>query len=229
VESFATATEGRASRTNRSSSGSDEGQVTPMEPLPSPQTPLTAKRATFGGDASSQPKRSSVEEPRQTQQPPVARRPASSAATMLHRPSISSFESTGTNRSFPLVVAKKAPLGGIATPNAAPSPSPDEELRSISETLMNETASICEQQAVEAAEAGDDVGGRLSRLSKGENGPAAMQMLGREDQLLVERLVASLGRCVLGLSDSGKASSESRMYRRRIDAARRILEGVDTA
>jgi len=229
VESFATATEGRASRANRSSSGSDDAQATPTEPLPGPSTPLTAKRATFGGEASAHPKRSSVEEPRQTQQPSVARRPASSAATMLHRPSISSFESTGTNRSFPLVVAKKAPLAGIAAPNAAPpSSSSDEELRSISETLMNETASICEQQAVGAGDAAEDLAGRLSRLSKGENAPGAMQQLGREDQFLVERLVASLGRCVLGLSDSGKASSESRMYRRRLDAARRILEGVDS-
>ena len=235
VESFATATEGRASRANRSSSGSDDARPTPSEPLPSPQTPLTARRATFGADASSSypPKRSSVEEPRQTQQPPVVRRPASSAATMLHRPSISSFESTGTNRSFPLVVAKKTPLHGIAAPNAAPPPAPssDEELRSISETLMNETASLCEQQAT--ADTPDDdaaaAAGRLSRLSMGENGPAAIQMLGKEDQFLVERLVATLGRCVLGLSDSGKASSESRMYRRRIDAARRILEGLDPA
>ena len=92
---------------------------------------------------------------------------------------------------------------------------------------MNETASICEQQAIESADAGG-VSGRTSVLSKGENAPVPMQMLSREDQLQVERLVASLGRCVLGLTDSGKASSEGRMYRRRIEAARRILEGLDT-
>jgi hypothetical protein len=57
--------------------------------------------------------------------------------------------------------------------------------------------------------------------------PQAMQTLLREDQYLVERLVANLGSCVLGLTESGKASAESRMYRRRIDAARRILEGLD--
>jgi len=49
----------------------------------------------------------------------------------------------------------------------------------------------------------------------------------REDKYLVERLVAGLGRCVLGLTESGRASAESRMYRRRIDAARRILEGLE--
>jgi len=47
----------------------------------------------------------------------------------------------------------------------------------------------------------------------------------REDRYLVERLVASLGRCVLGLTENGRASAESRMFRRRIDAARRALEG----
>jgi hypothetical protein len=45
----------------------------------------------------------------------------------------------------------------------------------------------------------------------------------------VERLVASLGRCVLGLTENGRASAESRMFRRRLDAARRVLEGVDSA
>jgi hypothetical protein len=40
--------------------------------------------------------------------------------------------------------------------------------------------------------------------------------------------VASLGKCVLGLTETGRASAESRMYRRRIDAARRVLEeGVE--
>ncbi len=54
-----------------------------------------------------------------------------------------------------------------------------------------------------------------------------MQTLLKEDQYQVERLVAGLGRCVLGLTESGRASLESRVYRRRIEAARRILEGAD--
>jgi hypothetical protein len=52
-------------------------------------------------------------------------------------------------------------------------------------------------------------------------------MLQRDDQILVERLVASLGRCVLGLTEAGRASAEGRAYRRKIETARRILEGYE--
>ncbi|KAH8885104.1 hypothetical protein GQ53DRAFT_368913 [Thozetella sp. PMI_491] len=166
------------------------------------------------------------------QRPSVARRPMSSSAamsTMHHRPSVSSFESTGTNRSFPLVnKPTKTGSTGVLTPNS----SPDQELKSISDTLMSETASICEQQLQ-----GGDIRGHskanstssigTSRLGASSTTPQAMTALLREDQYLVERLVATLGRCVLGLTESGRASTESRMYRRRIEAARRILEGLD--
>ncbi|CAK7214304.1 hypothetical protein SCUCBS95973_002096 [Sporothrix curviconia] len=254
--------------------------------------------------------RSSVEEPRQTQQPPMARRPASAVAG--HRPSVSSFESTGTTRSFPLVNRNRVSSvgtvfgAGVATVNgfrsgsggshslnssismsngggsgsiihsASSTPtkaqasvsrvSPDnEELRSISESLMNETASICEQQANGSGSgsgSGDgpgSLGGKRSMSSPEDDGSLlhersgsaggvnnyvngnsngndngagashvqALQSLSIEDQYLVERLVGNLGRCVLGLSESGRASTESRDFRRRIDAARRILEGLD--
>lgn len=278
VESFATATERPATRTNRSSSGSDEvttttttsattweypAQLVSASARGAPESPLTAKKGAFSssgagagwanganGANGASAKRNSAEEPRQTQQPPVARRPASSAAGTLHRPSISSFESTGTMRSFPLINRKKASFStttGIITPNAS---SPDEELKNISETLMNETASICEQQAEANGSNGrgaarrqhhnrysstDSDGRRSASGSSGSPGgsakddasPAAMQTLLKEDRYMVERLVGNLGRCVLGLTESGRASAESRMYRRRIDAARRILEGVD--
>jgi hypothetical protein len=56
-----------------------------------------------------------------------------------------------------------------------------------------------------------------------------VDMLAREDQILVERLVGSLGKCVLGLQEAGRASSEGRMWRRRLDAARRVLEGQEGA
>jgi len=66
-------------------------------------------------------------------------------------------------------------------------------------------------------------------LTDGTNGerlqPSPVHMLAREDQILVERLVASLGKCVLGLQESGRASYDSRVFRRRLDAARRVLEG----
>lgn len=160
----------------------------------------------------------------------VSRRPmSSSAAGSMHRPSVSSLESTGTTRSFPLVNrTKKSNSIGVLTPQNS---SPDHELQALSDSLLNETASICEQQQQERANP-HDVRPKGISASSGSNGlptktPQAMQTLLREDQYLVERLVANLGRCVLGLTESGKASVESRMYRRRIDAARRILEGLD--
>lgn len=164
----------------------------------------------------------------------VSRRPMSSSAmASLHRPSVSSLESTGTTRSFPLVNrTKKANSIGVLTPQHS---SPDHELKALSDSLLNETASICEQQQQERDNSHDlKLNGTNRSASSATNGsptkmptPQAMQVLLREDQYLVERLVANLGRCVLGLTESGKASAESRMYRRRIDAARRILEGLD--
>ncbi|KAK3693949.1 hypothetical protein B0T22DRAFT_373875 [Podospora appendiculata] len=195
----------------------------------------------------------------------AARRPMSastSASNSLHRPSVSSFDSTGTHRSFPLInkttmataanTHKKATSTGVLTPNS----SPDHELRRISHTLMEETASICEQQQKES---GSDSYGQQDEqqaqpqrrrestgtsemgpskrmpnsnvynngLGSNPNAPLALQTLAREDKFLVERLVADLGKCVLGLTENGRASAESRMYRRRIDKARRMLEGID--
>jgi hypothetical protein len=64
-------------------------------------------------------------------------------------------------------------------------------------------------------------------MTNGGNGPHPLEALLREDKYLVERIVANLGRCVLGLTENGRASAESRMFRRRLDAARRVLEGLE--
>ncbi|KAI8950987.1 hypothetical protein F4801DRAFT_312151 [Xylaria longipes] len=209
MDSFATATEGRHTRV---------GIITPREyndeydeyndaypeqlvALPArarTHTPDTAKRMLFSPEASD-----SSSDPRQSQ-PSLHRRPQSSAAAFQHRPSVSSL-STGTNRSFPLIHRSKGD-GGVLTPDG----SPDQGLRQISETLMNETASICEKE----------------NPHDGEKA-APMQMLSKDDQILVERLVASLGRCVLGLTEAGRASAEGRAYRRKIETAYRVLEGFE--
>jgi hypothetical protein len=59
--------------------------------------------------------------------------------------------------------------------------------------------------------------------------PSPVHMLSKDDQILVERLVASLGKCVLGLQDIERGSHDPRMWRRRLDAARRVLEGEEGA
>lgn len=134
----------------------------------------------------------------------VIYRPTSVRATSLHRPSVSSFESTGTNRSFPLVNSKTRMNGGVLTPQG----SPDEELRHVADALMSGAAAACGKDGAE------------------RGGTTVIQALNRDDQILVQRLVAGLGRCVLGLSEAGQASSEGRMYRRRLYEAKKLLEGL---
>lgn len=138
----------------------------------------------------------------------VLYRPMSAASgNRLHRPSVSSFESAGTNRSFPLVNRTKM-NGGVLTPGGSPDPS----LTQVSESLMNDAASVMEG------------GERKNTLTSSAQ---QLQHLQREDQIAVERLVASLGKCVLALGEGSRAGAEARVQRRRIDAARRILEGLD--
>ncbi|UKZ51798.1 hypothetical protein TrVGV298_005562 [Trichoderma virens] len=123
----------------------------------------------------------------------------------MHRPSYSSFESVGTNRSFPLV--NKAKLnGGILTPSG----SPDEGLKRIRDSLLTDASSIYSQNS-----------------SNGRGGQSpALQVLSKDVQFTVERLVASLGKCVLALGEAdGAHPGGHELYKRRIEAALRVLEG----
>lgn len=66
-----------------------------------------------------------------------------------------------------------------------------------------------------------------------------VRMLNSDDQELVERLVATVTKCVMGLKESmesderlgkakvGRGGYAGRMWRRRLDAARRVLEGEE--
>ena len=199
TDSFATATEGRLTRADTSAAEEYPDEAVPKRSRS--HTPETAKRLTFGfNNMAGETNLNQVH-----QRASVLRRPSSSAAAYLHRPSIASINSHGTDRSLPLVNGSRS--NGVLTPGASPRESPDQDLKQISESLMSETASICE-----SVQGGDQ---------------EAMGMLPKEDQILVQRLVASLGKCVLGITENGRASSESRLYRRRIDQARKILEGME--
>jgi hypothetical protein len=160
--------------------------------------------------------------------PALSTRPATVAQVFHHRPTIS-VGSTTTTHSFPRIV-KPPPArhrsatatattlsaadagravtngGGILTPRGSPDP-----LRQLSDSLMDETNSIADSS-------GTGVGAPTGKIP---------DMLAREDQLLVQRLVGSLGKCILSLGESGRASADSRMYRRRLDTARRVLEGFN--
>ncbi|GAP84947.2 hypothetical protein SAMD00023353_0802730 [Rosellinia necatrix] len=208
MESFATATEGRHTRVDIAALdeydaediGEDnEGEFDQSINLPErarTHTPDTAKRMVFSPEAGDL-----GSDPRRSQSA-LHRRPQSSAAAFQHRSTISSL-STGTNRSFPLVNKSSNNNRGVLTSGDSPDPG----LKRISETLMGETTSIYD---TEAPYNGDK--------------DTPMQMLQKEDQLLVQRLVANLGRCVLGLAEAGRASAEGRAYRRKIETARRALE-----
>ncbi|KAI1819869.1 hypothetical protein F4861DRAFT_107695 [Xylaria intraflava] len=206
MDSFATATEGRRTRVGITASDEyndeyNDQYLERVRNLPKrsrTHTPNAARRMVYTPDASSSGPGS------KGLNSSLRRRPQSSAAALQNRSSISSL-STAANRSFPLNNQSQEKKG-VLTPDG----SPDQELKQISETLMNETASICEKAG----------------LHDGET-VAPMKMLQKDDQILVERLVASLGRCVLGLSEAGRASAESRAYRRKIETARRILEGFE--
>lgn len=236
IESFATANEGSTSR-NASielTRGEEEDRVEP-EAFPALYatsnaterniTPPTAKRATFTGVGS--PLCAEQRVLRQHEELHSAtRRPMSSNAAMRpHRPSVSSFESTGTTRSFPLVnKGGRAGSSGIPTPEGGSS---DQEAkttsssRSSTRTSQNSGSSVSGHRHTTSVHST----GSATSIMQDSGTSAVMETLPRDDQFLVERLVASLGRCVLGLTDSNRASAEARMYRRRIDAARRILEG----
>jgi hypothetical protein len=52
-----------------------------------------------------------------------------------------------------------------------------------------------------------------------------VDLLQPDDQALIETVVAAVGKCVLGLQDAGPTSYDAKIWRRRLDAARRVLEG----
>ncbi|KAL2067433.1 hypothetical protein VTL71DRAFT_1858 [Oculimacula yallundae] len=209
IATFETATEGDGSENGEEEGeGRDTFAVQQVATLPSrahTSTPLTAKRSTFGSEM----RNFQVDDLQSSTT--MSRRPSSTGhdqtqrnGTNIHRPSVNSFESfssNGTTRSFPLVnKPKSAPQHMTSTPNLRMSKETEPSLLSDSMTLT------------------DSANGDRSQMSP-------VHMLAKDDQILVERLVASLGQCVLGLQESGKASYEGRVFRRRLDAARRVLEG----
>jgi len=204
MATFATANEGRGS-----DSGNDEERdtfaVQQGDVQPRSTTPVTAKRSTFGTPV----KNGAVDD---EPSPPQQRRRSASAITdheqrnsnTVHRPSVASFdsfESVGTVRSFPLVNKPKS----------------QQPLNKTSNQDAREAGSLLSDSITLSEAAGD-------RLQ-----PSPVHMLAKEDQILVERLVASLGKCVLGLQEAGRTSYEGRVWRRRLDAARRVLEGQEGA
>jgi hypothetical protein len=209
VASFATATEGRRSEDLQDEDRENFAVQEVDAPEQRSSTPVTAKRETFGG-ASPMKNGYTIDRqptPEETERPSsVIHDKSERDGTNQHRPSIGSFESyssTGSTRSFPLV--NKPKPRQTLTP-----PGPRENEGSI----LSDSMTLIDRQSTAS-------GDRLQ--------PSPVHMLARDDQILVERLVASLGKCVLGLQESGRASYDGRVWRRRLDAARRVLEGQEGA
>ncbi|KAI1259816.1 hypothetical protein F5Y18DRAFT_288374 [Xylariaceae sp. FL1019] len=196
MDSFATATEGRNTRAGGRVSYEDLDMNSILPERARTHTPYTATRGAIAPDLGA-----SSSGPDQTVHV-LARRPQSSAAVYKHRPSAPSYDSVGTNRSFPLVNHRTQANGGILTPDG----SPDQDSKRISEELTRQCVTM------------SGLDGDKAEL---------MQMLQKDDQILVERLMRSLSRCIVGLSESGRASTDRRTYRRKIEAAHRNLEGLE--
>ncbi|KUJ20318.1 uncharacterized protein LY89DRAFT_639748 [Mollisia scopiformis] len=205
MATFATATEG-----NGSENGEDGNADFSVQEVTAPEvrtsTPVTAKRTTFGSAVNGASDNNQVS----TQ---VVRRHSTGhdeqqrIVSAAHRPSVASFESfqsTGTTRSFPLVNKPK-----IQQPTSS---DPDLRLKEHEASRLSDSTTLTE------------VNSSRERLE-----PSPVHMLAKDDQILVERLVASLGKCVLGLQEAGRGSYDGRVWRRRLDAARRVLEGQEGA
>lgn len=247
VGTFATADESLSGRRSTESIRSNKSATNGYLPEPyagpdatfseAPETPQTARQATFGGSGAApygtQDRSSPEGQRRQDLTYSAMRPPVSTTMTTRPRrgPSVSSLESTGTTRSFPLVNRPgRGSSTGILTPDGG---SPSQAVKSTTvaygEDLQDGVTAKSKDAASRAHQHSISINSLNSTASLiQETGTTAvMETLPRDDQFLVERLVASLGRCVLGLTESGRASAEGRMYRRRIDAARRILEGIE--
>ncbi|KAH8594315.1 hypothetical protein B0O99DRAFT_742198 [Bisporella sp. PMI_857] len=164
-----------------------------------PTTPMTAKRSTFGSPAAN----GEHKEEGTSRRGSVIHDPVERNG--IHRPaSNASFGSTGTTRSFPLINKPKSQISLVQKGTTDARSSQQNGVLSDSTTLN------------------DSQNGEHLQTS-----PVAM--LTKDDRLLVEKLVASLGKCVLGLQEAGQGSYEGKIWRRRLDAARRILDGEDGA
>ncbi|CAN8098670.1 unnamed protein product [Discula destructiva] len=255
TQSFATAEEGllsrQGSRTHlrQEEVEEDDDDEGPGELLPEafpelqshseafvrPETPQREERATLAGLGSPTHTASLAQGQgimRLDDMNSAVRRPMSSRAMIRpHAPSVSSFESTGTTRSFPLVkrpASKSSGSSGIPTPEGRSSESDGKTTSSI---LFSGRTSQHGDATNEEGNHSISLHSTSSTTSLIEKSgtTAVLETLPRDDRFLVERLVASLGRCVLGLTENSRASTEARMYRRRIDAARKILEGFEQA
>lgn len=185
VNTFATAQEGRSSRSSSHwRKDSRDSQKSKDEALDHFEEVMPGMNS-FGRDMKDW-------QERRNQQNAVA-----------HRPSISSFDSSGTNRSFPLV--NKAKINGLGTVLGASS---DREAKQSTDSLL-------------LAAPNDS----RSRSTTPSLQMAGLENLPEEDKRSVRILMENLDVCLQGAAEAAGTPAEAKAYRQRIDDARRILDG----
>ena len=202
MASFATATEGLESEIDDQESQFD---YSVQEAVAVPVSPVTAeamKRSTVISIGPRSPTSGGDTSTKETARPTsVIYNPEERDGKNIHRPSIASFDSfksTGTTRSFPLVNKSKSHKSMDSNGVLEYRPG------HLSGSSMNS-----------------------SSISGGRSQASPVQPLAKEDQALVEKLVATLGKCVSGLQEAHAESPDASLWRRRIEAARKILEGEE--
>ncbi|ELR07770.1 hypothetical protein VC83_01123 [Pseudogymnoascus destructans] len=125
----------------------------------------------------------------------------------IQRPSISSFtSSSSTTRFFPLINRPRN-ASGTSTPSSYPSSPASNPGELLGMALTTGMLNGGEERAAQ---------------------PSPVSMLHRDDQILVERLVANVGKCVVGLQETRRTSAENRVWRKRLEIAYRILDGDES-
>lgn len=204
MATFATATEGMGSEKGEGDTQDDIVIEKPIAPGVGSTFSINPKNHTFGASSVNEVGKCSEDLEGMERPSSAIHKPIQRDNSDLHRPSVASFdsvESTGTTRSFPLINKPKSVRSLIL--NGTFNPRSSQQISSL-----NDSTTIMEVQSNE------------ERLQ-----PSPVHMLAKDDQALVEQVVASLGKCVLGLQDAAPGSYEGRLWRRRLDAARRLLDG----
>jgi len=201
MATFATATEGLGSE-NGEEDGQNNYAVQHVDALAVRSiTPVIAKRSTFGSPAQTGHSKEPQLDKEESGRPLTAiHEPEQRNGSNIHRPSVASFDSFESTGTTRSFPLINKPKSRPSTQNGTPEPGADQNILSTN------------------AQSNDE------RLQ-----PSPVHMLAKDDQILVEQLVASLGKCVLGLQEATRGSYEGRVWRRRLDAARRMLEGEEAA
>lgn len=213
TDSFATATEGRESRSSKMEDEDEQEDTVVLSPEtdfhPEIDQAIARNSSVYDHMAATNSSAEDSSSSRDSHKRTLSYKRIAMVTPVtrhgLHRPSTSSFESTGTNRSFPLV--SKSRLSGSGGSGSPLRDSPEGPFKVSKESSLRNST-------------------HEDELLNGSASPTVVP-LSTEDQFAVDRLVSCFNKCVEGLTDLKQTTAMRDTYRRRLEAARRILEGED--